>query len=57
MFLSGHETPRVFVKRDTNSSPEDGSFDDDSYETKVRHFVQGGFISDVATIVSDGSGS
>lgn len=57
VFLSGHETPRVFVKRDTNSSPEDGSFDDDSYETKVRHFVQGGFISDVATIVSDGSGS
>lgn len=57
VFLSGHETPRVFVKRDTNSSPEDGSFDDDSYETKVRHFVQGGFISDVATIASDGSGS
>ena len=56
VFLSGHESPRVFVRKDTNSSPEDGSFENDSYETKVRHFVKGGFISDVGMIASDGSG-
>lgn len=57
VFLSGEESPRVFVKKDTNSSPEDGSYDNDSYATKVRHFVSGAFGSADATIVSDGSGS
>lgn len=55
VFLSGDETPRVFVKRDTNADPEAGSYDNDSYATKVRHIVKGGFIPNVATLVSDGS--
>jgi hypothetical protein len=43
-FLSGHERPEVFVKRTTFSAPEDGSFQDDDYESKVRHVVAGGAI-------------
>ena len=57
VFLSGHESPKVFVKRDTNADPEEGSYENDSYATKVRHVVKGGFIPNVATLYSDGSGS
>ena len=57
VFLAGHETPRVFVQKTTNSAPEDGAFIDDSFSTKTRHVVQGGFISPYGTLFSDGSGS
>lgn len=43
-FLSGHENPEIFVKRTTFSAPEDGAFDNDDYESKVRHVVAGGAI-------------
>lgn len=57
VFLEGEQGPKVFVKRTTNSAPEEGDFTDDSYSTKVRHVVQGGFISGAATAYSNGSGS
>lgn len=43
-FLAGHENPEIFVKRTTFSAPEDGAFDNDDYESKVRHVVAGGAI-------------
>lgn len=57
VFLAGHETPRVFVQKTTNSAPEDGAFIDDSYSTKVRHVVAGDMVSPYGTLFSDGSGS
>lgn len=57
VFLEGETGPKVFVKRTTNSAPEEGDFTDDSYSTKVRHVVQGGFIRPEATAYSNGSGS
>ena len=57
VFLSGEETPKVFVKKTTNSAPEEGDFIDDSYSTKTRHVVAGGFVLPAGTMVSDGSGS
>lgn len=44
VFLSGHERPEVFVKRTTFSAPEDGSIQNDDYESKVRHVVNGGAL-------------
>ena len=57
VFLEGEEGPKVFVQRTTNSAPEDGAFIDDSYSTKTRHVVAGGFIDPAGTIASNGSGS
>lgn len=57
VFLAGHETPRVFVQKTTNSTPEDGAFIDDSFSTKTRHVVQGGFISPYGTLFSAGTGN
>lgn len=54
MFLQGHERPEIFVKRTTASAPEAGSFENDDYETKVRHVVTGGFIEPAGTMYSDG---
>lgn len=56
-FLRGHETPRIFVKSNTNSAPEDGDFVDDSYSTKTRHVVTGGFVRPEGTLFSAGTGS
>ena len=44
VFLAGHESPEVFVKRTTFSAPEDGAFENDDWESKVRHVVSGGTI-------------
>lgn len=57
VFLQGERGPKVFVKRTTNSAPEEGDFLDDSYSTKVRHVVAGGFIRPEATLYSSGAGS
>lgn len=43
-FLRGHESPEIFVKRTTFSDPADGSFENDDWESKVRHVVAGGTI-------------
>lgn len=44
VFLAGHESPEVFVKRTTFSAPEDGAFENDDWESKVRHVVAGATI-------------
>src|SRR5690606_33929530 len=44
VFLAGHESPEVFVKRTTFSDPADGAFENDDWESKVRHVVSGGTI-------------
>lgn len=54
LFLAGYENPQIFVKRTTNSAPEEGDFIDDSYETKTRHIVTGEFIDPAGTLKSDG---
>lgn len=50
LFLQGHETPQIFVKRTTASAPEDGSFENDDYETKVRHVATGAFLRPEGTL-------
>lgn len=57
VFLEGEESPKVFVRKTTNSAPEDGDFTDDSYSTKTRHVVAGAFIDPAGTLVSNGSGA
>lgn len=54
VFLQGHETPSVFVRSTTTSAPQEGDFLDDSYATKARHVVAGGFILPQGTLFSDG---
>lgn len=54
VFLEGNESPKIFVQRTTVENPEDGAFIDDSYSTKTRHIVLGGFIDPAATIASAG---
>ncbi len=54
LFLQGHQTPEIFVKRTTNSDPSEGSFENDDYETKVRFAVKGELISPYGTLKSAG---
>lgn len=49
-FVQGEETPKVFVKRTTASAPEEGSFENDDYETKVRTTATGGFLRPEGTL-------
>ncbi|PZR55229.1 hypothetical protein DNL40_02340 [Xylanimonas oleitrophica] len=63
-FLRGHETPDLRVKADTGSrvgggliAPEDGSFDDDTIQYRVRHVVGAAHVDPKATYASDGAGS
>lgn len=44
VFLAGHESPEIFIKRTTFSDPSDGAFENDDWESKVRHVVAGGTI-------------
>jgi hypothetical protein len=52
-FLAGHEAPEIFVQKTTTGDPVEGAFIDDSYSTKVRHVVTGGFIRPEATLKAD----
>lgn len=54
LFLQGYQTPQIFVKRTTNSDPSEGSFENDDYETKVRHVVTGELIVPFGTLKSAG---
>lgn len=54
-FLSGHESPEIFVQKTTTGDPVDGAFIDDSYSTKVRHVVTGGFVRPEGTMFSAGT--
>ena len=62
VFLQGHEAPDLRVKADTGSrpgggsiSPEDGSFDNDSIDYRVRHVAAGSRGFDEIVYVSTGS--
>lgn len=62
--LRGHEVPDLRVKADTGSrvgggsiAPEDGSFDIDDIQYRVRHVVGSTGTDMIATIASNGSGS
>lgn len=54
-FLRGHENPEVFIKSTTVQNPEDGDFDHDAYETKVRHTATGAWSETVGVVASNGS--
>lgn len=49
-FLAGHESPEIFVQKTTTGDPVDGAFLDDSYSTKARHVVTGGFVQPGGTL-------
>lgn len=55
LFLQGYDRPQIFVKRTTNSDPAEGSFENDDYETKVRHVVTGEMIVPFGTLKSAGT--
>lgn len=54
-FLRGHETPEIFVKSTTLQNPEDGDFDHDAYETKVRHTATGVAKELIGIVASTGA--
>lgn len=61
-FLRGHETPDLRVKADAGNSlgggslsPEDGSFEIDDIQYRVRHVLGGATLDPIATYVSNGS--
>lgn len=63
-FLAGHETPDLRVKNDQGTrvgggsiTPEEGSFEFDTIDYRVRHVLGGGPVDANATAVSNGSGS
>ena len=63
-FLRGHETPDL-RQASSNSQrigggdvpADEGSFDDDSIQYRVRHVVGGTTIDPIATVASNGTGS
>lgn len=63
-FLRGHETPDLRVKADAGNSigggplaAEEGSFDVDDIQYRVRHVVGAAGTDMIGTLVSNGSGS
>ena len=61
-FLAGNETPDLRVKADTGNragggsiAPEQGSFDDDTIQYRVRHVVGAELIDPKFTFVSQGA--
>lgn len=61
-FLAGHEAPDLRVKADTGNragggqiAPEQGSFDDDTIQYRVRHVVGAALIDPKFTFVSQGA--
>lgn len=61
-FLRGHETPDIRVKADTGSrvgggaiAPEEGSFDIDDIQYRIRHVTGGTTVDPIATYVAQGS--
>lgn len=62
-FLRGHETPDLRVKADTGQrvgggqvDAQEGSFDFDDIQYRVRHVLGGTVIDPITTAVSNGSG-
>ncbi|MEU4410757.1 hypothetical protein AB0F88_40155 [Streptosporangium sp. NPDC023963] len=63
-FLSGHESPELFMKSPNATrvgggliDPMDGDFDTDSIDTKVRHVFGGTLLDAKSAVASNGSGS
>ncbi|MFG1963096.1 Mu-like prophage major head subunit gpT family protein [Nonomuraea sp. NPDC049028] len=63
-FLSGHETPELFMKSANATrvgggavDPMDGDFDTDSIDTKVRHVFGGVLLDPKSAVASNGTGS
>jgi hypothetical protein len=63
-FLIGHETPELFQKASNAvrvgggpAAPEDGDFDSDGVEMKVRHVLGGTQADSKMGVASNGSGS
>lgn len=63
-FLRGHEEPQVRTKADAGRAvgggdlpPEDGGFEIDDIQYRVRHVLDGGYVDPIGTIVSTGAGS
>ena len=61
-FLSGHETPELFMKSPNASrvgggtvDPMDGDFDTDSIDTKVRHVFGGVLLDPKSAVASNGT--
>lgn len=62
-FLQGHEQPETFIK-DPNArrvgggavNPEEGDFDTDSIEYKIRHVLGGTRVDPKSTVASTGTG-
>jgi len=61
-FLRGHETPDLRVKADTGNrvgggavAPEEGSFDDDTIQYRVRHVIGASTLLPGGTFASTGS--
>lgn len=61
-FLRGHESPDLRVKADTGRrvgggdlAPEDGSFDNDDIQYRIRHVLGSATHDPIATYVSNGS--
>ncbi len=63
-FLRGHETPDLRVKADTGNSvgggaisPEDGSFDDDTIQYRVRHVLGSSALINTGAYAAVGAAS
>lgn len=63
-FLRGHEEPQVRVKGHAGQTvgggdlpPEDGGFEIDDIQYRVRHVLGQGYVDPIGTIVSTGAGS
>lgn len=63
-FLRGHESPEIWVKSSDafylgggQVPARQGNFDNDSFQTRVRHTATGGFLLPQGTFGSTGAGS
>lgn len=63
-FLTGHETPDLFAKAPNATrigggpvAPEDGSFEVDGVDWKIRHVLGGTLMDPKMAVASNGSGS
>jgi hypothetical protein len=63
-FLTGHEQPELFMKSPNSiriggglTAPEDGDFDTDAIDMKVRHVFGGTLMEPKSAVASNGTGS
>lgn len=56
-FVRGNEAPKFFVKSTTVQAPDEGDFDHDAWETKLRHTATGVNTGMLGVVASTGAGS